>query len=163
MRPLILAVGCLGLLLPPLQAQDAGKVAADTPHVTIATSVGAGARASSPAGKRALLVDVSPKARMHVYAPGEKEGISVTLTIDQHPAIKVAPAVFPPPEKYYFEPLKLIQLVFSKPFRITQPVSFSGAAAVTPLTIRGSLRYQACDDTVCYLPRTVRLSWTIGP
>jgi hypothetical protein len=30
------------------------------------------------------------------------------------------------------------------------------------LTISGSLRYQACDDKVCYQPVSVPLSWTVG-
>jgi hypothetical protein len=30
------------------------------------------------------------------------------------------------------------------------------------LTINGVLNYQACDDTVCFTPQSVPLSWTIG-
>ena len=30
------------------------------------------------------------------------------------------------------------------------------------LTIKGTLRYQACDDKVCYLPQSIPLSWTVG-
>jgi DsbC/DsbD-like thiol-disulfide interchange protein len=147
------------MLVPGVQTLTPGQGATDTPHLTIATSAGAGASAA----KRALYVDISPKPKMHVYAPGEKDGIPVALTIDPHPSLKVAPAVFPPPEKYYFEPLKLTQLVFSKPFRITLPFSLPGSSTGAPLTVQGSVRYQACDDRVCYLPKTVKLSWTVRP
>ncbi len=27
-------------------------------------------------------------------------------------------------------------------------------------TIRGTLRYQACDDRICYIPQEVPLQWT---
>ena len=40
-----------------------------------------------------------------------------------------------------------------------------GAAALkdqTALTIQGTLSYQACDDTVCFTPQTVPLTWTIA-
>lgn len=128
---------------------------AETLHVSIATS------SRQAAGKKlALFVDVTPKPKIHLYAPGEKDGLPVALTIDPHPALKPSPPSFPPPQKFFFEPLKLTQLVFSKPFRITQDVALA-APADAPLTITGSLRYQACDDSVCYLPKTVPLEWTV--
>jgi DsbC/DsbD-like thiol-disulfide interchange protein len=110
-----------------------------------------------------LSIDIAPKPKMHVYAPGEKDGIPVTLTIEPNPAIKVGAPVFPPPQKYYFEPLKLTQLVYSKPFTIVQPVTLAAASSGDrELTIEGSLRYQACDDRVCYLPKRVPLSWKVS-
>jgi thioredoxin:protein disulfide reductase len=166
MRFVSCAISCAVLSwLACLHAQAPAPASsfADTPHLTLATSV---ARGPSNA-KLVLVVEVSPKAKMHVYAPGEKDGIPVTLTIDPQPSFKVSSTVFPAPEKYYFEPLKLTQLVFSKPFKITVPISGSGSsassAASAPATVQGSFRYQACDDRVCYVPKTVRLSWTIHP
>ena len=29
------------------------------------------------------------------------------------------------------------------------------------LTLRGTLDYQACDDSICYNPVSVPLSWTV--
>ena len=29
------------------------------------------------------------------------------------------------------------------------------------IQLRGRLRYQACDDKLCYLPQTLDLSWTL--
>jgi len=136
---------------------DKGTI--ETLHLTAATSVSVPKQAGA---SRTLIVDIAPKPKMHLYAPGEKEGMPVSLTIDAQPAFKASPPLFPPPEKYYFEPLKLTQLVFSKTFRITQPIVLSKSSP-TGLTIEGSLRYQACDDRVCYLPKTIRLSWKIEP
>jgi len=28
--------------------------------------------------------------------------------------------------------------------------------------VKGTLTYQACDDTICFPPRTVPLTWTVG-
>ncbi len=140
------------------QVPAPSKPAADTLHVTVTTSASA---SSVAAGRKlSLFVEISPKAKMHLYAPGEKDGIPVTLTIEPHPSIKAGPAQFPPAQKFYFEPLKLTQLVFSKPFRIAQPIEIVAPSA-NELTIKGSLRYQACDDAVCYLPKTVPLTWTL--
>jgi len=59
--------------------------------------------------------------------------------------------------------------MYQHPFRIVQDVTLDpskeGTAAlkdVTSLTITGRFDYQACDDTVCFTPQSVSLSWTIG-
>lgn len=140
----------------PLVAQSPAPVI-DTPHLSLATS----SAAMSPAGKTSLFLDVSPKPRMHVYAPGELEGIPVQLTIDANPSVKAGKATFPPPQKYFFPPLKLTQLVFSSPFRITQPIAIATASREGTLTITGTLLYQACDDAVCYVPKTVPVKWRL--
>jgi len=48
-------------------------------------------------------------------------------------------------------------LVYSKRFRIAQEVTVAkgGVAGV----ITGTLRYQACDDAMSYMPVTVPLTW----
>jgi DsbC/DsbD-like thiol-disulfide interchange protein len=162
----LIAAACAGFFFACLEAQvpPPAKNAVDTAHLTVSTGA-----APAAAGMRAgasttltLFVDISLKPKMHVYAPGEKEGIPVSLSIEPSPDLKAAPPQFPPPQKYFFQPLKLTQLVFSKPFRITQPVTLAGPLAGRTLTIKGTLRYQACDDTVCYLPKSVPLSWSVS-
>ena len=78
--------------------------------------------------------------------------------------------MFPPAEKYFFKPLEETQLVYTKPFRIVQeitvaatlPVRERGHTANPALTVSGTLRYQACDDAICYLPKTIPVRWTVG-
>ena len=69
-------------------------------------------------------------------------------------------AKFPASEKLFFKPLNETQRVYSHPFRITQPVTIARQRGGT-VTVKGTLRYQACDDAVCYLPATVPLTWTV--
>ena len=129
--------------------------AQETAHLSIATS------ASAVAAKKATLrVDVEPKPNMHVYAPGQKDYIVIQLKLDENPAIVAAKAKFPAPEKYTMPALNETQLVYSKPFRITQDVTLKSASG--PVTIKGTLRYQACDDKICYIPQNVPVSWTVG-
>jgi DsbC/DsbD-like thiol-disulfide interchange protein len=139
------------------QAPQPAKAVIDTPHLTLTTSsngAGAGARAS-------LYVDVAPKPKMHVYAPQEKDAIPMSLTLAPSDAFKAAPVEFPKPEQFFFEPVKLTQLIYSKPFRITQPLTIAKTAR-GPLTIKGTIRYQACDDKVCYIPKTIPVAWTLS-
>jgi len=147
---------------PGLQASSAAisSNAIETPHLSVKTSVGD--HAAAPGARIPLFVDVAPKPKMHVYSPGQKDYISIALTLEPNPAFKAHAAVYPAAEKFFFEPLKETQLVYSKPFRIVQDVTLaSGKRPDGPLTIKGKLRYQACDDQVCYLPKDLALEWTL--
>ena len=144
-----------------------GSERQETPHLVLSTS--ASDRTAAPGTRVSLLVDVAPKPRMHVYAPEQKELIPISLTLDSTEAFRVNAAEYPKSEKYFFAPLKETQLVYSKPFRIVQDVTLAltpalrdRAAKRDTLTINGRLRYQACDDKVCYMPQELRVSWTIG-
>jgi DsbC/DsbD-like thiol-disulfide interchange protein len=157
MRSLLVAL----LLVPGViaGAQPASRPH-ETDHLTFTTSASAPAKSA----KRDLYLDITPKPRMHVYAPGQSGYIAVTLTLDRDARFSAAPAQFPTPESILFVPLNERQLVYSKPFRITQPITLarsrsSGAAVI----VKGTLRYQACDDKVCFLPKTVAVEWRITP
>ncbi len=121
-----------------------------------------------PGGRVILIVDVKPKPKMHVYAPGQTGYIPLSVTLDPSPDFKMQPPKFPPPGTYYFAPLKETVKVFDKAIRVTQDVTLGlsqdlrrRAAAKETLVITGSLAYQACDDAVCYRPETVPLSWSL--
>ena len=139
----------------------------ETTHVTVTTSVSD--RAAAPGTRVSLLLDVTQKPKMHVYAPGQKELIPISLSLTADGSFKSHLPAFPPAEKYFFEPLNETQLVYSKPFRIVQDITIASTPAVREkarnadavLVIAGTLRYQACDDKVCYLPQHVPVSWTI--
>ncbi len=125
---------------------------------------------AAPGTRISVFVDIAPKPKMHVYAPQEKDAIPVSLALEADPAFTSRAPQFPDPEKYYFAPLDLTQLVFSKPFRIVQDVTLAltpafrerANAAGATLPIKGTLRYQACDDKVCFAPKDVPVSWTIA-
>jgi hypothetical protein len=147
---------------------EPGVQRSETAHLTLTTS--ASDRVAAPGTRVSLLLDIAPKARMHVYAPGQKELISISVTLKADEAFKAHAPEYPSAEKYFFEPLKETQLVYSRPFRVVQDVTI----AVTPamrdrartadaaVTINGTLRYQACDDKVCYTPQALPVSWTIA-
>ena len=140
--------------LPPKGGSHESR--AETKHLTLSTS----SNAPAGAGKRvSLLVDVTPKPTMHVYAPGQDSYIAISLTLEPNPAFTAGKAKYPAGEKILMPILKETQIVYAKPFRITQDVTLKGASA--PLTIKGTVRYQACDDAICYLPTNVPVQWTI--
>ena len=156
---LLIAVLAAAPLIAQTPSTPTIKTTTETRHLRISTSAGAAEVARG--GKLSLFAEVDPKPNMHVYAPGQPEYVAVSLTLDKDPAITAGTPKFPTPEKVFFQPLKETQLVYSHLFRITQPVTISRAHAEGTLTIKGTLRYQACDDAVCYIPATVPLAWSV--
>ena len=130
----------------------------ETAHLSLTPS--ASAAAVPPGGKLTLFVDVVPKPKMHVYSPGQSGYIAITLTLDADPAVTAGKAKYPAGEKYVMPALNETMLVYAKPFRIAQDVTIARGTAA-PKTIKGTLRYQACDDAICYLPKTIPVEWTI--
>ena len=143
---------------PPVPGKLPVTLAAKQLSVTTSQSLEAAAAGST----LSLFVDVFPKPKMHVYAPEQTGGyIRIELTLDDHAGVKEAKPIFPKASDYYFDPLKETFKVFDAPFRIRQDITLAAASSGESLTITGTLRYQACDDQVCYRPDTVKVSWTV--
>jgi hypothetical protein len=123
------------------------------------------------AGNRfTLVLDIVPKAGMHVYAPGASSYrvVSVRMGAEQ-PFLQPLPMAYPDSEIYFFEPLNERVPVYQKPFTLLQEVVLEGTPQAQAayrgretLTITGALEYQACDDKICYNPESVPLSWTVS-
>ncbi len=146
-------------LLVAQERSDAPKPPIETAHLVMAVSA---TPESAAAGKKVTLaLDVTPKPKMHVYSPGQDDYIAITLTLEANPAITAAKAKYPAGEKFLMAALNETQLVYAKPFRITQDVTLKSAMGEA-LTIKGSVRYQACDDKICYLPVTIPVEWRIA-
>ena len=139
---------------------DLAQLVTETKHLKISAS--ARPVSAAPGAAVSLFVDVAPKPKMHVYAPDQKDYIPIALKLTPDESVfKAPPAQYPKAETYFFAPLKETQRVYSKPFRITQPVTLTSKAAGS-VTINGRVRYQACDDAICYVPQEVPVSWTIA-
>lgn len=142
-----------------MQLGTVDETRVDTKHLTLTMSTSA---ATAAPGKPVLLyVDILPKAKMHVYAPDQTDYIPIELKIETASGFRAQVIQYPASEQFYFEPLKETQRVYSKPFRITQPITVAQNAAST-LTVKGTVRYQACDDAICYLPQTIAVSWKVA-
>jgi hypothetical protein len=89
-------------------------------------------------------------------------------TARSRPLISVDDPVYPEPVRYLFKPLNEQVLVYKAPFTLRRPISVGEGedqrrllASRRTLEIRGTLRYQACDDRVCYLPMSIPLRWSV--
>jgi hypothetical protein len=138
-------------------------------HLTLAT--GQTDRVVSPGTRTTIFVDIDLPKGMHLYAPGVEGYTPLALELDLAPYFEAPePAVFPEAEVMRLEAIHETLPVFRGKVRIRQDVylpvktpllKFLGGdhAATKPLEIKGRLKYQACDRTVCYPPSQVPVTW----
>jgi len=172
---LLVAAAAVALLGLRSGAQSPPRVAANpqgrtlsisTDHLTVAATL---APLQLPHGGRVTLTAaVTPKAGMHVYAPGSRyRAVAIKLAATS-PFRFEAPVEYPKAGLYTFKPLNEQVPAYDTPFRlIAQIVLDTSKPIVTPLrrplpiTLKASLDYQACDNRFCYLPESIPLQWTV--
>ena len=115
----------------------------------------------------ALSIDVDLKPGLHVYAPGVEGYIPIEWTMKPAEAASVLPASFPPSKMLHLAAIDETVPVYQGHFRLTREIQWAPEAKLKPLldaggqlTLEGALRYQACDDRLCYIPETVPVKWT---
>jgi hypothetical protein len=133
-----------------------------TPHLRVAWYAQPGTVGPNTPG--AIVIEVVPAPGIRVYAPGQLGYIPVSLTVTPHARLKIGEARLPKPVEHVFPPTGERSLVSDKAFRMEFPVSLAdaqpGAGASSTVTVDGVFEYQACDDTLCFRPAKVRMSWT---
>jgi hypothetical protein len=137
---------------------------AGTPHITMAASASATPAApAKPGATVKLFVDVIPGPKIHVYAPGAKDYLPVVLEISPSAGVRAGKLNYPPSQDWYFEPTKEHVPVYQAPFRLTQDIVLGPAVkSGQTLIVTGVLKYQACDDVICYNPVNAQVSWTVS-
>jgi len=125
---------------------------------------------SIAAGNRfSLALDFMPKPGMHLYAPGAANYRVIQLKLDPNPWIQPMALKYPASEIYEFKPLNERVPVYQKAFSLVQEVVLTGTPQAQAeyrgkdsIVVTGSLEYQACDETTCYSPTAVPLTWTLN-
>jgi hypothetical protein len=125
----------------------------------ITANIGASNSVVAPGQRVALTLDLDLGPNMHVYAPGVEGYIPIDWKMQDSDTAVVHAPVFPRAEKLYLKAIDETVPAYRGHFRLTRDITVA-AGTSGRLTIDGSLRYQACDDRVCYIPQTLPLQWT---
>jgi hypothetical protein len=143
---------------------DSGKTEVQGRQLTLTAS--ASNSIVAPGQKVALALNIDLKPNMHVYAPGVEGYIAIEWKIKDSDAAAAEGVKFPPSEKLYLKAIDETVPVFRGQFRLTRDVVIGEEAKLKPMvdsagkfTLEGTLRYQACDDRLCYIPQELPLKW----
>ena len=137
----------------------------ETKHLKLTTS--ASNDLARPGLRIALSLKIELKPGMHLYAPGVQGYIPIDWQLeDGGPAAKRHAFRYPASEMLRLEAIDETVPVYRGRIRIEREITFGQEAALKPLVdasgelvVKGSFRYQACDDRKCYLPQDVPLEW----
>jgi hypothetical protein len=125
-------------------ADGVERATVETPQLKLTYSA---SDASLAPGRRAtLILDIELKPKMHVYAPEAR-------------LWKVEAPVFPPSKRLRLAAIEEVAPVYEGRVRIVRDIVLDPKAPAGPAELEGTFRYQACDDRMCYVPRSVPLKW----
>ena len=157
----------IGKLFPELAEEVSRDV--DAPHLKL--TLGQSDAAVGLGNRVTLTADVQLPAGMHVYAPEVTGYKPIQLELEPTVAAEAGPATFPKPMSLYLPAIKETVPVFEGKFRISQDVNVNfpkgpnGAPALPTseetISVAGQLKYQACDEKVCYPPTSVPVKWDL--
>ena len=148
---LVVLVACTGLLAAQLRG-----IRAELAPLVEAPGVHAGTTV-----KAAVVVRLPDGYHTQSNKPRDPSLIPTVLTVNPPEGVTVEEIVFPPAHDFIqagqAEPLA----VFEREFVIG--VRFAlGALKEGPVTVPAMLRYQTCDENVCYAPVRAELTWTLN-
>lgn len=133
----------------------------------IKLTYGASATTLVPGHKATLIIEIEPKAKMHLYAPGAKGYMPVEWKIQDAGAWTSPSTAYPPSHMLNLPAINETVPVYSEPFKLVRELTLNpgkdldaALGADRTITVEGSVEYQACDDRLCYFPKTIPVKWT---
>ncbi|HMD34492.1 MAG TPA: protein-disulfide reductase DsbD N-terminal domain-containing protein, partial [Vicinamibacterales bacterium] len=141
-------VAALLLMTAPLYAQVRNRPRAEVTPLVLSDT------------RFALHVTLPEGVHTQSNKPYDPSYIPTEVTIDAPSGITVTEIVWPAAHDFKVEGLDQPLAVFEREFDIGVQLSSRPASGVK---IPAHVRYQACDDKLCYAPLTADVEWTIGP
>ena len=91
----------------------------------------------APGNRFSLVLDVTPKSEMHVYAPGDHTYQVIRLRLSVPEFLQEHEIAYPPANPYHFEPLDETVPVYEAPFRFVQEVMIPMSREIAALAQAG--------------------------
>jgi cytochrome c biogenesis protein CcdA len=141
---------------PPRAASAARQIPVDIKSLVSASGVMPGDRI-----RVALHVTLPEGFHVQSNAPRDPTLIPTTLTLVPVDGVSGVEVVFPPSRDFVQEASPQLLAVFEREFIIGVELAVDSDAAPGERRVPVRLRYQACDDKVCYRPAIADVAWTM--
>jgi cytochrome c biogenesis protein CcdA len=139
----------------------AHAVAAQPPRAKVTPVTETASVAAGSETRVAVTVSLPPQLHVQSDQPRDPSLIPTVLTVDAPPGVRVSNLIYPHPKDFTLEGQAEPLLVFDHEFVAGATLIVDPDVAPGDLTIPGRFRYQACDDKMCFQPRTERFDWTL--
>jgi thiol:disulfide interchange protein len=117
-----------------------------------------------PAGATVrLALELTIAEGLHAQAnhPRDASAIPMRLSIDTPDGVAYQDVAFPPSIDFRIQGFDELAPVFTGKVLIGARVAIAADRAPGPLPLPAHLRYQACDDKLCYPPKTIDTVWNL--
>jgi cytochrome c biogenesis protein CcdA len=156
MRRILLTTAGLLVAVTVIHAQLRG-VKADLAPLTERQAAHAG-----DAVRLALQVRLPAGFHVQSNAPRDPTLIPTVLTVTPPADIRVAEIVYPPATDLKQAGVPQPLAVFPQEFVLGVSLTVPAGTATGRASIPARLRYQACNDTMCFAPTTAAVNWTVN-
>jgi thiol:disulfide interchange protein len=118
---------------------------------------------ATPGGDLQVALQVRLPEGLHANAnkPRDPTLIPMELRVTPPGGMTLEEIVWPSPTDLTQEASPLPLAVFEREFVIGARLRLDAGVAAGEVTIPATLRYQACDDKMCYIPQTVQTAWPV--
>lgn len=158
-----------GVVVSKLFGSPANTHAKTVQHSRLSLEYYASANSVAPGGEVELTIDVLLNEGIHVYAPSSRGRIAVDWQLEPSSSFAAEPVVFPPPQTIEVDATNETADVYGENFRLTRKVRIASALEDAGLVdsqgnieLKGTFKFQACDDERCYLPTSIAVVWKLG-
>ncbi len=149
---------------------SAGSAAAQRidPKTFVAVKGAVSAESVATGGSAEVTVAVEIKGGIHIQAhkPTEDFAIPTVLTLEKAEGLTFGEVKYPEPVLRTYPAISETPLaVYDGKIELKFPVAVAKDAAAGAREIKGTLKFQGCDDKVCYSPAKVeiKISITVVP
>ncbi|MBM3780176.1 MAG: DUF255 domain-containing protein [Acidobacteria bacterium] len=149
-------IGVLGLLCAAEASAQLRRIPAEVTPLVATDGVIAG-----PQARLALQVALPNGFHVQSNRPRDASLIPTELTVEATDGVRISEVVFPKAVDFVQAGLPEPLLVFDQRFVIGVVVEVALGVPAGVVTVPVRLRYQACDDTMCYAPSTVQAAWSL--
>jgi thiol:disulfide interchange protein len=147
----------LALLVLALAAAPAAQL--KRPKADLTPLVARAAVRTGEPVRLALKVALPEGLHTQSNKPRDPSLIPTALTIDAPPGVTVDEIVYPPAKDFAQQGLDQPLAVFEHEFVIGVRVSLAASLPAGEIVVPARLRYQACDNLMCFAPATADTRW----
>jgi thiol:disulfide interchange protein DsbD len=149
------------LTLALLAAAAVAAAQGGPPRATVTTLLEKDGVTPGGTAYAALKVALPDKLHCNSHTPRDKGLIPFVLTITPTEGVTVAEIVYPPSSDLKQEGSELPLSVYEGEFLVGVRLNVAESVAAGAIPLPGRLRYQACDERVCYPPTSESVQWEL--
>lgn len=156
MIEMMLSRKILGLML--LLGLLAGAASAAPAPATVATAINKSALAQGQDAVLAVVVDVPEGLHAQSNTPLDPNLIKFELKTEATAGLEFSSPLYPAGEVHEYETLGKVSVYTGRVIAFV-PVKVKADAPVGDVTLKATLRYQMCDDKMCFAPQSPKVEW----